>query len=95
MFSWVLGICSVFFAWRRTNERLNTVLAASMFAAIYWITQLGALLYPGTAVFDPDTITPASIILGIPGQVYAEVFFLALTGLATWLALRPNAKWTN
>ena len=95
MFSWLLGICSAFFAWRKTSERLTSVLAAAMFAAIYYIAQAGAILYPGTAVFDPDAITPASIILGIPGQVYAEVFSLVLTGLATWFALKPNAKWTN
>jgi hypothetical protein len=95
MFSWLLGICSVFFAWRRTNERLTSVLAASMFAAIYWLTQVCAILYPGTAVVDPDCITPVSMIMGIPGQIYAEFFFLTLTGLATWLALKPNAKWTD
>jgi hypothetical protein len=95
MFSWLLSICSVFFAWRRTNERVTSVLAASLFAAVYFIAQIGALLYPGTALFDPDTITSASMLLGVPGQVYVEVFTLALVGLATWLALKPNAKWTN
>ncbi len=95
MFSWLLGIFSLFFALRKTNDRLTSVLAASLFAAVYWFAQVGALLYPGTAVFDPDTITPASIVMGIPGQVYAEVIFLGLTALATWLALKPNAKWTD
>ncbi len=95
MFSWLLGICSAFFAWRKTNDRLTTVLAASLFTAIYFVAQAGAILYPGTAVVDPDAITPVSFILGIPGQIYAEVVHLSLTGLATWLALKPNAKWTN
>jgi hypothetical protein len=95
MFSWLLGIFSVIFAWRKTNDRLTSVLAASLFAAVYWFAQIGALLYPGTAVFDPDTITPASMILGIPGQVYAELVFLSLTALATWLALKPSSKWTE
>jgi hypothetical protein len=95
MFSWLLGICSVFFAWRKSKDRLTSVLAASLFAAVYWIAQIGALFYPGTAVFDPDTITPASMLMGIPGQIYAEAFFLILTALATWLALKSNAKWTD
>jgi hypothetical protein len=94
-FSWLLSICSVFFAWRKTNERLTSVLAASLFAAVYFIAQMGAILYPGTALFDPDTITPASMLLGIPGQVYVEIVTFALVGLAAWLALKPNAKWTN
>jgi hypothetical protein len=95
MFSWLLGICSVFFSWRKSEDRLTTILAASFFAAVYWIAQIGAIFYPGTAVFDPDTITPASVLMGIPGQIYAEAFFLILAGLATWLALKPNAKWTD
>jgi hypothetical protein len=95
MFSWLLGICSAFFAWRKSKDRLTSVLAASLFAAVYWIAQIGAIFYPGTAVFDPDTMTPASMLMGIPGQIYAEVFFLLLTGLATWLALKSNAKWTD
>ena len=95
MFTWLLSICSVYFAWRKTNDRLISVLAAALFAAVYFIAQMGAILYPGTALFDPDTITSASMLLGVPGQVYVEVFTLALVGLATWLALKPNAKWTN
>jgi len=95
MFSWLLGICSVFFSWRKSKDRLTSVLAASLFAAVYWVAQIGAIFYPGTAVFDPDTITPASMLMGIPGQVYAELFFLTLTGAATWLALKSNAKWID
>jgi hypothetical protein len=33
-------------------------------------------------------------IMGIPGQIYAEVIHLSFTGFATWLALKPNAHWT-
>jgi hypothetical protein len=95
MFSSLLCLCSVFFALRKTNERLTSVLAASFFGAIYWVAQAGAILYPGTAVFDPDTIKPMSMISGIPVQTWGEIFFLILIGLATWLALKPNANWTN
>jgi hypothetical protein len=57
-------------------------LAKNVFAAVYWVTQAGAILYPGTAVVDSDSVTPVSMIMGVPGQIYAEVFFLVLTGLA-------------
>ncbi len=95
MFSWLLGICSVFFALRKTSDRVVSVWAAALFASVYWFAQIGAILYPGTAVFDPDTITPFSLMMGIPGQVYAEFVFLGFAALATWLAIKPNAKWTN
>jgi hypothetical protein len=32
---------------------------------------------------------------GYSWQNYAEIFFLSLTGLATWFALKPNAGLNN
>jgi hypothetical protein len=93
MFSILLGILTIFFAWRGTSDRVNAVLAASGFSAIYWLTQAGAILYPGTAAFDPEFVTPTSYLLGLPQQNYIQITYLVLTGIAAWLALRPDAKW--
>ena len=93
IFSVLLGILTIFFAWRKTTDRLATVLATSSFAAIYWIAQAGAILYHGTAAYDPEFITPTSYLLGLPQQTYIELFSLVLAGVAVWLALKPNAKW--
>ncbi len=95
MFSIFLTVLLVFFAWKKTKDRLITVLATSGFAGVYWVTQAGAILYPGTAAFDPEFVTPWSYILGLPQQAYIEIFCLLCTGVAAWLALKPNAKWTD
>jgi hypothetical protein len=95
MLSIVLGILSIFFAWRKTTDRQNAVLAVSGFSAIYWVTQAGAILYPGTAAFDPEFVTPSSYLLGLAQQNYIEIAYLVLTGIAAWLALRQDAKWTG
>jgi hypothetical protein len=95
LFSIILGILPIFFAWRKTTDRLNGVLAASCFSSIYWVTQAGAIFYPGTAAFDPEFITPTSYLLGLPQQSYIQIFYLVLTGIATWLALRTDSKWTG
>jgi hypothetical protein len=95
MFSLLFGLCSIFFAWRRSNDRLTSVLATTIFSAVYWVAQAGAILYPGTAAFDPDTVTPRSTFIGVPVQIYVQLFCFILTGLAAWLALKPNAKWTR
>jgi hypothetical protein len=95
MFSITLGILSIFFAWRKTSDRVNAVLAVSGFSAIYWVTQAGAVLYPGTAAFDPEFVTPDSYPLGLPQQNYIQFIYLAMTGLAAWLALKQNAQWTD
>jgi hypothetical protein len=95
MFSILLGAISIFFAWRKSTDRLNAVLATASFAALYWVAQAGAILYPGTAATDPDTVTPMSSVMGLPLQTYIQVLCLAFIGVATWLALKPHAKWTN
>jgi hypothetical protein len=95
MFSILLGLLSIFFAWRRTTDRLNTVMAVSALSAIYWVAQAGAILYPGTAAFDPEFVTPTSYLLGLPQQSYIQIAYLGLTGIAAWLALRHDAKWTT
>ncbi len=93
MFSIFLALLTIFFAWRKSTDRLGAVMAASAFAAVYWVTQAGAILYPGTAAFDPEFVQPNSYVLGLAQQNYIEIVFLALIALAAWLALKPNAKW--
>jgi hypothetical protein len=94
-FSILLGIISIYLAWRKTTDRVITVLAVSGFAAVYWVAQAGAILYPGAAAFDHEFVTSSSYLLGVPMQSYIEVICLALTGIAAWLALKPAAKWTS
>ena len=59
------------------------------------ISQGAAILYPGTAFFDPQFITTNSYPLGIPQQGYIEIINLALVGLASYLALRRGARWAG
>src|ERR1700748_821085 len=54
MMSILLGVLTLFFAWRRSDDRVTAVLAASSFAAVYWVTQALAIVYPGTAAVDPE-----------------------------------------
>ncbi|WAL65830.1 acetyltransferase [Amycolatopsis cynarae] len=49
-----LGACALGSLWggRPSRGRLD---AATAFASLYWITQLSAALYPGTALVDPPS----------------------------------------
>ncbi len=89
----LLGLMTIFFAWRTSADRISTIVAASGFAAVYWISQGASIFYPGTAFFDPQFVTPNSFPLGIALQVYIEAGYLILTALAAWLALRPKSTW--
>ncbi len=91
----VLGVMSVFFAWRKASDRKTTVYAATAFAAVYWVTQATAILYPGTAFYDPEFLTLNSFPLGLPGQAYFDIGFLIVIGFAGWLALRKEASWVE
>jgi hypothetical protein len=41
------GVMTIFFAWRKTADLTLSVIAASAFAALYWISQGLAILYRG------------------------------------------------
>jgi hypothetical protein len=90
-----LPLCAIFFAWRKTTDQRLAVLAALGFSAAYWVTQATAIIYPGTAFYDPEFITAHSFTFGLPGQAYFEIGFLSVIALASWLALRKSARWSK
>jgi hypothetical protein len=59
----------------------NQVRWAAALLSTPWLGMLGALLFPGTATYDPEFADDTVFILGLHGQV-----FLALVLLAALLA---------
>jgi hypothetical protein len=90
-----LSLLAIFFAWRKTMDQRLAVLATAGFSAAYWVTQATAILYPNTAFYDPEFISAHSFTLGLPAQAYFQIAFLSLIALASWLALRKSAHWSN
>lgn len=88
----LLGLMTLVFAWRRSSDRTTNVLAASAFAALYWVSQAGAIFYPGTAFFDIEFDKPSNYIFGLSGQAIFQFVFLTVIAVAAWLALRPGAR---
>jgi hypothetical protein len=93
--SCLLALLTIFVAWRKTSDQREAVLATAGFAATYWVTQATAIAYPNTGFFDPEFATPHSFTLGLPTQAYFEIGFVALITLASWLAIRKSARWSN
>lgn len=54
LMSTVLGLLTLWFLWMQKGDKLSTFRLSIIFASIYWITQAGAILFPGTALFDPE-----------------------------------------
>ena len=93
--SLLLSLLTILFAWRKTSDQREAVFATAGFAAAYWVTQATAIAYPNTAFYDPEFITANSFPLGLPVQAYFQLLFLSLIALASWLAIRRSAKWSN
>ena len=91
----LLSVVTIFFAWRKTSDQREAVLATTAFAATYWVTQATAIAYPNTGFFDPEFVTSQSFRLGLPTQAYFEIGFLSGITLAAWLALRRSARWSS
>ena len=93
--SLLLSLLTIGFAWRRTSDQREAVLATAGLAAAYWVTQATAILYPNTAFYDPEFITANSFPFGLPIQAYFDLGFLLLITLASWLAMRKAAHWSD
>ena len=85
-----LGLLTAYFTWRSTNTgtmsgALDNLFTATLFSSLYWVTQLTAILYPGSDWCDPEFEhlgTPqrrgAPVLLGASWLAY---------GLGKWRAL--------
>jgi hypothetical protein len=83
----MLGACALYFLWRRGGEARVRFHAATLFAGLYWLTQMGSIAVPGTAFVDPER-AGTGMLLGIPAQLVIEVVVLALLGVAAALGRR-------
>ncbi|MGE8528901.1 DUF6640 family protein [Chryseobacterium rhizosphaerae] len=58
LFGAVLGLLSLWFLWVQKGDRWVVFRLSIIFASLYWITQAMSILFPGTALFDPEFSYP-------------------------------------
>jgi len=95
MFSIFLAALTIFFANWKTQDRNASLIATTSFAALYWVTQALAIVYPGTAFVDPEFDTPRAYLLGLPAQATIDIVALFLIAVALYLAVRRPSAWTS
>ena len=95
MFSIFLAALTIFFAVKKTQDKRTSLIATTSFAALYWVTQALAIVYPGTAFMDPEFNTPSAYLLGLPAQVVIDVIALCLIYVACYLAARKSSRWVE
>lgn len=66
----------------------NQVLWAAALLATPWLGMLGALLFPGTATYDPEFADDTVFVLGLHGQVFLALVLLAALVTAAWGSTR-------
>ena len=80
----LLGVSALFFTWRRGDPTASRI-AAWLFAALYWVGQALAFLFPGVAWTDPDLLKPGQTLHDFPLQLQGDVVLFALLAVAGWL----------
>lgn len=83
-----LGLFSLWTLWAKKGDRLGNIKIASVLASFYWLTQMGAILFPGTALEDPEFHYPGEP----PHQLIVDIVMLIMLSAGYWLALRSWNK---
>jgi hypothetical protein len=73
----MLGLLSLWLLWIQKGDKIAFLRLAALVASFYWITQAGAILFPGTALVDPEFSHPGQL----PAQLIVDVAMLVLLSL--------------
>lgn len=83
----LLGLLSLWMLWCRNTGKTFLQLSVIV-AGFYWVTQAGAMLFPGTALVDPEFAHTGQA----PAQLIVDVVMLAMLGIAYRLEVHRNYK---
>lgn len=91
MMAVLLSLLALYFLHTKGADGEPRVRLAALFASLYWVSQAGAIFFPGAAFYDPDQGPPASHhIAGLPAQVFLQLFMGALIVTALLLNRKPS-----
>ncbi|MEU3628597.1 hypothetical protein BS329_40840 [Amycolatopsis coloradensis] len=87
----LLGLLGLTLALRRSGKSRGGLLCATGVLATPWLGMIGALLFPGTATYDPEFVDRTLFVFGLHGQVLmAIVLILVLLGAAAATLRLPS-----
>ncbi|MEV0623765.1 DUF6640 family protein [Nonomuraea sp. NPDC050404] len=84
----LLGLAGLALAIRSGRDNL---LYAAAVLAVPWLGMVGALLFPGTATYDPEFADETVFVLGLHGQVFLAIVLLLILIVATVVTARTPA----
>ena len=92
-----LGVLTLYFLWSKRWRGARGLEVGTILAALYWLTQAGSLLFPGTALTDPEFADRVPRIGGVfpLNQLVIEVVFLGLVAVGFVLERRALQRTPN
>lgn len=73
----LLGLLALWFLWRRRTDKA-TLQVAVIFVSLFWVSQAGSILFPGTAFADPGYDSRPTISGFKPNQDMLDAIILAV-----------------
>lgn len=91
----LLGFAALFFTWRPAADQTTSLLAAWLFTAFYWLSQVMAFGFPGVALTDPNLLPPEHSLTEFPLQLKGDVVLAVLLAVVAWLLAAGLRKSTD
>ena len=85
----MIGLLSLWIIWYQKIDTLYKLRMAASLASLYWITQAGAITFPGTALVDPEFRHPAQA----PAQLIVDVVMLTMLCIGYYLEAKRLQKY--
>ncbi|WP_299289502.1 DUF6640 family protein [uncultured Mucilaginibacter sp.] len=79
----MIGLLSLYVLWLQKGDKITMLRLSVILASFYWITQAGAILFPGTALIDPEFAHPGQL----PAQLIVDVVMLVMLGVGYMLEM--------
>jgi hypothetical protein len=84
-----LGAFSLYFLWRRKEDQVFHLTLATVLAALFPLSSIGAIWFPGTAFADPESLNRLYTVAGITFN-QGIISFIGLAFLCTGYILEKR-----
>lgn len=68
------GMLALWVLWLQKADDRNKLWLSTALASLYWLTQFGAIFFPGTALTDPEFSYPGQL----PAQLIVDIVMVTL-----------------
>jgi hypothetical protein len=80
----MMGLLALWILWAGKGEKFTMLRITVLLSSFYWLTQFGALFFPGTALTDPEFAYPGQP----PAQLIVDVVMISILTIGYLLELK-------